>query len=160
MFDPQADGEFGGYAGEGDGGAASGLAADFDVAPGYAMAEAGAEGLEGGLFGGEAGGEALQVIALGGAVRDLGGGEDTAKKALAEALEGLADPGNLCDINPCAYDHFCFAFYSALCILSCCFERSFSTRKYRFSARLPALAFASSSLNQQEGNATQWNKEQ
>src|SRR5208282_576753 len=80
--------ELRGLAVECDGGTASGLAANFNVAPGDSMIPAGADGLHCGFFGGEAGSVALDAIGFRFAVLDLRLGKDPMHEAIAEAGDG------------------------------------------------------------------------
>ena len=69
----------------------SGVAADFQSEPRQGLANACAERFGGGFFSGEAGGEVSGRTRLGAGVGDLVGKENTFKKPIAEAAEGVFD---------------------------------------------------------------------
>jgi len=134
MFGAQAGGMLGGSTGKDNHRTASWHATNLYLLPGDSLAQAGTQGLHRGLFGSEARRQALGLITLGAAIFDLQRGENPPQKALPKAFQGLGHATNLSDINPRSYNHFYFAFRTLLCILGCCFERSFSTWKYRLTA--------------------------
>jgi len=84
-------------------GTLAGQAKHFDILPGNAVAQPGADGLHSGFLGGKAGGQALRGIGLAHAIADLSGGEDAPEKTLAKTLHGGLDPRHFADVNPCPY---------------------------------------------------------
>ena len=84
--------------------ALAGEAADLDLAPVDAAADAGAEGLGSGLFGGKARGQAFGVVLLRHAVGDLAGSVDAVKEGLAEALVAALDPVDFDEVSAEAED--------------------------------------------------------
>ena len=87
----KARGDFGGTAMEAEGGPSAELADNFNLKPGDAVADAGAEGLGAGFLGGESGGKALGGIALAQAVGLFGGSVDAVEEAAPVALDGAVD---------------------------------------------------------------------
>src|SRR5262249_28600305 len=75
------------------------------VLPGYAMAQAGTDGLHGCLFGGKPGRQALLWIRLTGAVMNLRRRKNPFEEALSKALYHSLDPGHLGNINSRTYNH-------------------------------------------------------
>ncbi len=102
----EAFGVAGGLAGEAEGGFAGGQIDDFDVVPGDAVGESGADGLKEGLFGGEAGGEAFVFVGFAEGVGDLAGGEDAEEEAVSEAVVCLGDAGDFGEIGAERENHF------------------------------------------------------
>src|ERR1700690_2895560 len=100
MNRPQACGELGRLAVESDGGPASGLTGDFNIAPANAVAPTGAESLHAGFFGGEAGRVALHAVGLGVAIANLAFGEHAVEEAGAMARQRVRDARNLRNVDP------------------------------------------------------------
>src|SRR5690606_18116698 len=96
--------DFGGAAGDTEGGFTGREADDFDVGPGYAAAPAGADGFERGLLGGEARGESFVAASGGGRVGGFGWGEAAREEAVAVVGEELGDAGGGDDVGSVADD--------------------------------------------------------
>jgi len=101
----EAFGVAGGLAGEAEGGFAGGQIDDFDVVPGDAVGESGADGLHEGLFGGEAGGEAFVFVGFAEGVGDLAGGEDAVEEAVSEAVVGVGNARNFGEVGTNRENH-------------------------------------------------------
>jgi len=84
-------GDFCGFAGEGDGGAAAQFADNFEIDPAHAAVPSGAERFHGCLFGGEAAGVTFEFILEALAIFDFVGGEDAAEEWLAVTFDGGLD---------------------------------------------------------------------
>jgi len=98
--------DFGGGAGEFEGGRAALVGHHLDIVPAAAGGEAGAEGLEGCFLGGEAGGEAQIAVGGGEAVIKLAVCEEAVEEALAPALARAADARNFDNVDADADDHW------------------------------------------------------
>src|ERR1035441_169518 len=105
LFHAEFRGEFCSLAVECNGRTATRHADHFAIAPPYAMVPAGAQSLHGCFLGCEASRVTLHAICLGIAIAHLSRSVDALQKTLAETLDGLADAGNFCDVDACAYDH-------------------------------------------------------
>jgi hypothetical protein len=93
------------FAVECDSGAASRLAAHFNVAPRDSMIPASADGLHGGFLGGEARCIAFDPVGLRFTVPDLSLGKDSVQKAVAEACNRRFDARYLRYVDPSADNH-------------------------------------------------------
>jgi hypothetical protein len=105
MHGAQPARKLGSLAVESDCGTPSGLAADFNIAPGDPMIPAGAEGLHGRFFRGEAGRVPLDPVSFRVAVADLGLGENPAQEAIFEALDGCFYAPYFCYVDAGADNH-------------------------------------------------------
>lgn len=105
MGDAELSGNGTGASGEMEGGTLAGKTADFQLLPGNAVLDAGAQGLGGGFFRGESGGKAFGGVGFGAAVVDFGGREDAAEEAVAVALHGARDARHFNEIDPGAHQH-------------------------------------------------------
>jgi hypothetical protein len=92
-------GDFCGFAGEGDGGAAALFADYFEIDPADAAAPSGAEGFHGCFFGGEAAGVTLEFILEALAIFDFVRREDAAEEWLAVTFDGSFDARNFGNIH-------------------------------------------------------------
>ena len=90
---------------ERDGGSASGLAADFNVAPGNSMIPARPDSLHRGFLGGEARGVTLDAVGLRFTIADLGLSKNPMQEAFAEACDGRSDARHFRDVDAGANDH-------------------------------------------------------
>src|SRR5579862_120032 len=97
--------EFSRLAMESHGGTAPGHARDFAVAPAHAMIPSGAECFHRGFLCCESRSITLKAVRLRVAIANLPGSKNALYETVAKALDGLADAGNLGDIDACAYDH-------------------------------------------------------
>jgi hypothetical protein len=84
---------------------ASGLANNLQVAPADAVPPSYTYSFHSRLFGSETGGQTLSSIRPGSTVADLFWSEDAGKEAPPKAFHGSLDPGDLGDVNSCAYNH-------------------------------------------------------
>jgi hypothetical protein len=98
-LDAEVGGNFCGFAGEREGGAAALLADYFQVDPTNSAAPAGAERFHGGFFGGETASVSLELILEALAICDFVECEDTAEERLAMALNGSLDARDFGDIH-------------------------------------------------------------
>ena len=84
---------------------ASGQANNLDVAPADAVAQTRTQDLHDRFLGGEAGGQVLgETLRAATGVGNLVRGEATAQESLAVALDKLAQPGDLDDVNTVSHD--------------------------------------------------------
>src|SRR6266849_10061579 len=97
--------ELGGLAVEGNGGAASGLAAHFNIAPTHPVVPTRAEGFHSCFLGRETRRVTLHAVGLRLAVADLALGVDSLQKAIAEARERRRNPWDFGNVNAGANDH-------------------------------------------------------
>ena len=72
------------------------------------MIPARAQSLHGSFLGSEARGIAFEAVGLWSRSSGSLRGVNALQKALAEALDGLADARNFRDVDACAYDHECY----------------------------------------------------
>src|ERR1700693_639162 len=105
MHRAQARGKLGRFAVECNGGPASGLTRDFDVAPAHAVVPSRAESFHASFLGGKAGGVAFHTIGLGVTITDLAFGKHAMEEAVAVAGQGLSDAWNLGDVDAGADNH-------------------------------------------------------
>jgi len=101
-------GDFCGFSGESEGGAAALLADDFEIDPADAVAPAGSERFHGGFLRGEAASVAFELIPEALAIFDFVGREDAAEEKLAAALNGRLDARDFGDVNTQANDQEIF----------------------------------------------------
>ena|SRR5579863_860316 len=97
--------ELGSFAVKCNRGTASGLAADFNVAPGDPVIPARADSLHRSFFSGEARSVALDPVGLRFAVADLRLGKDSMQEAMTKTRDGRFDAWNLRYIDAGADDH-------------------------------------------------------
>src|SRR6202022_2812923 len=96
----EAGGDFRGFAGEVDGGAAAFFADDFKIDPADAATPARPERFHGCFFGSEAAGVAFELVLEALAIFDFVGRENAAQERLAVAPDGRLDPRDLGDLTP------------------------------------------------------------
>jgi len=123
--DAEGSGDFCGFTGEGDVGAAALFADDFEIDPADAAAPSGSERFHGGLLGGEASGVAFEPVLKALAIFDFVGRVDAAEKGLAAALDGRSDARDFGDIHTQANNQEIFLACERRALANCDYTYTF-----------------------------------
>ena len=121
----EGGGDFSGFAGEGDGGAAALLADDLEVDPADAASPAGSERFHGRFLGGEAAGVAFELVLEALAIRDFVGREDAVEEGLAAALDGRLDARDFGNIHTQANNQEIFLARERRALANCDYTYTF-----------------------------------